>query len=100
MIIVFIVDLSGWTDTWKGWLRSWLKVPIGRIKPFDCSLCSTWWVGIIYLICVGKLTITWISAVAVISMLTPVIMNALLLVSDILQVIINNISKLCNKLNN
>ena len=99
LIIVFIVDISGWTETWKGWLRSWLKVSIGRVKPFDCSLCTTWWAGFIYLIIVGKFTLPWLAVVAAAAMLTPVIQDVIRLTIDILQTIINIFVKLCNKIN-
>ena len=32
-IIVFVVDLSGFTQTWKKWLGKWLGVQIGDVPP-------------------------------------------------------------------
>lgn len=97
IIVVFIVDLSGWTDTWKGWLHKWLRVPIGRARPFDCSLCTTWWAGCVYLLCVGKFTLPWLAAVSVFAMCTPVVLNMLLTIIDLLNILFNFISKLCKR---
>lgn len=63
LIVVYIVDLSGWTDTWKRWLGLWLGVKVGRVRPFDCSLCLTFWVGIVALVCAhsfGAGTLAWV----------------------------------------
>lgn len=54
LCIVFVTDVSGFTDTWKGWLHSWLGVKVGRVRPFDCSLCLTFWTGTIVLIATGE----------------------------------------------
>lgn len=99
IIVVFIVDISGFTDSWKGWLHKWLKVPIGRVRPFDCSLCSTWWAGIVYLICTGHITLPWVACVAVCAMLTPWIQDTLRTILDILTTITNKITELCNRNN-
>jgi hypothetical protein len=46
-VVVFIVDLSGWTDTWLGWLSKWTRkygLPaVKELRPFSCSQCMTWW---------------------------------------------------------
>lgn len=55
-IVVFVVNLSGWTDTWKGWLAHWLKVKVGRVRPFDCEVCMVWWSCIILLLVRGELS--------------------------------------------
>ena len=73
IITVFIVDLSGIIDTLKKLL--WKKfVKIGdyhnlSIKPFDCSLCSTFWICIIYLLCTGNFTLPYIAVTAILSLL-------------------------------
>lgn len=69
LIVCFIVDLSGFVDVFKEWLYYFLK---GRktpykeysFKPFDCSLCMTWWSGIVYLLFTGNLSVQNIFVVA------------------------------------
>lgn len=93
-IIVFIIDLSGVIEEMESGLAKWLKVKKARIpKPFSCSLCMTWWTGLIYLICVNSFTLGWIAYVAMLSYLTPVIYNALTLVFDILNKVISVIGR-------
>lgn len=57
--IVFVVDISGFTETWKGWLGKWLRVKVGRVRPFDCGLCSTFWTLTIWLLCTGQFSLTY-----------------------------------------
>ena len=61
LVTDWIVDLSGWTATWKGWLGRWLGVQVGSVRPFDCGLCASWWVGIIYLLCTHNISIPYIA---------------------------------------
>ena len=72
---VFVVDLSGWTETWTGWLRRWLRkeldgADIKDLRPFTCSLCMTWWLGLAWLLIRGQLTIQNVAYVAGVSFLT------------------------------
>lgn len=93
-IIVFIIDLSGVIEEMESGLAKWLKVKKARIpKPFSCSLCMTWWTGLIYLICVNSFTLGGVAYVAMLSYLTPVIYNALTFVFDIPNKVISVISR-------
>ena len=84
-IIVFIIDLSGVIDELEKMIAKWLKVPKVRIpKPFSCSLCSTWWIGIIYLIVMGQFTILMLGYVALLAYLTPVSYNFLIMIKEAL----------------
>ena len=51
LVTTYIVDLSGFTDSWRSALARRMRIPesnLRPIKPFDCSLCMTWWVCLIY----------------------------------------------------
>ena len=53
--IVFLVDQSGFINEFKSWLKKVLTKgkmsdPSYSLKPFDCSLCMTFWVSLIYLL--------------------------------------------------
>ena len=54
LIVVYVVDLSGWTDAWLGWLSRWLGHPVTSLKPFSCSTCMTWWTGLTIAIATGN----------------------------------------------
>lgn len=88
-LIVFIIDLSGFVNEMERIIGRWLKCTVRIPKPFSCSLCSSWWAGLIYLIIVGRFTILWIGYVALLAFLTPVIYNILQFLRDGLNRIIN-----------
>lgn len=77
-ICVYIIDLSGAIDELEDIIGKWLKCKIKIPKPFSCSLCSSWWLGLLYIIIMGKFTILNIAFVAFLSFLTPNIYNILI----------------------
>lgn len=77
-ICVYIIDLSGVIDELEDIIGKWLKCKIKIPKPFSCSLCSSWWLGLLYIIIMGKFTILNIAFVAFLSFLTPNIYNVLI----------------------
>lgn len=66
-VVVYIVDLSGFTQSWLGWLSKLLGGPVKSFRPFSCSLCMTWWVTLLYCIIRGELTIPLIAYCAALS---------------------------------
>lgn len=72
LLMVFIIDLSGFIDELETTLSKWLKGKARIPKPFSCSLCMSWWTNLIYLLCIGKLTLPYIAIVALFAFLTPV----------------------------
>lgn len=101
LIVVFIIDYSGFIDSLKFAISSLLtkgkiKTTEFRIKPFDCSLCMTFWVGLIYLLITGQFTLFGITIVCIFSALTDTLYNIILLIKDVITYIINKISdKIC-----
>ena len=93
MITVFIVDISGAIGSLKSGLK-WiftkgtLKSDDYRLKPIDCSLCMTFWIGIFYLLIVGHFTIPYFTFVCILSCFSGVIKSTILLVEDIFVKII------------
>lgn len=63
-VVVFIVDLSGWTQTWLGWLSAFTArfhyPPVRSLRPFSCSTCMVWWCGLGWAWWSGSLT--WLVA--------------------------------------
>lgn len=93
-IIVFVIDLSGFEDELEIMLAKWLNVSKVRIpKPFSCSLCTTWWIGLLWILCSHSFTLGWIAYVAVLAYLTPVIYNILTFIRDLLNKIIGLLCK-------
>jgi len=99
LIIVFIIDLSGVMNSIKIALSKWLtkgKVASTgfNIKPFDCSLCMTFWIGLIYLLITKSFTLPYIAVVAGLSFLTQSANDLLLLIKDLITKVINTIYKI------
>ena len=70
-ITIYIVDLSGFTESWRSALARLLKAKeLKPIRPFDCSLCMTWWVCIIYALCTGSLSLPVLAYIAALSFLS------------------------------
>lgn len=97
LIIVFIIDLSGAVESFKLFISKILTK--GRIqttnfdlRPFTCSLCSTWWIGLIYLLICHSFTIPYIALVTLLSYLTPLSSSILLLIKDLAIFLINKLN--------
>ena len=91
--VVMIVDISGFIDSVKIGLKRWLGIKGGvNLKPFDCSLCMTHWTGLIYLLFTG-FTLQSYALLLFISVLTPTIASAILLIREILDFIIAWVSQ-------
>lgn len=92
IIICFVVDCSGvMTDIRKFVAKQifkYTKVKVDytelKLKPIGCSLCSTWWCGLIYLLFVGKFTIPYIAFVAFLSLISSNISGFLFVTKDYL----------------
>ena len=99
-IIVFVVDLSGFVDEMvKRLYNKYIKVGdyhtlIPKLKPFTCSLCLSFWVGLIYLLITRQFTILMIGYVCLLAFLSPIIGDILVMIKDVINKIINLIYKL------
>lgn len=69
-LVVFVVDVSGFTDAWVGALSRWLGRTVREFKPFSCSLCMTWWTGIVYAVVTRNFTIPVLAYVALCAFLS------------------------------
>lgn len=81
-VIVWIVDLSGFTEAWKGWLGSWLGVKVGRVRPLDCSLCAVWWALLAWALVRGRFGIPAVALSACLAFTADVTAGLLRLVHD------------------
>lgn len=95
IIIVFIIDLSGVVDYIQPLVWKWLfpKLPYKEsvvIKPWFCSLCMTWWSGILYILITG---FTWklLLYVALLAYFTPVTKDLLIIIKELIIKLLNKI---------
>jgi len=82
LIVVFIVDTSGFTDSWLDALSRWLKHQVKSFKPFSCSLCMTWWSGIVYAIATGNFNLPILAYVALMAFLSLPISELLIFIRE------------------
>lgn len=87
LIIVYIIDISGAIeDLVEPILRKWFKNPMAKLKkPWSCSRCMTFWLGLLYLIVTWNITFPYIAYVCLLSMVTPFFNNLLCLVLETLN---------------
>ena len=89
VIVVIIVDISGFVDSIKAFVGKVLHINNVSLKPFDCSFCLNWWVSLGYLVITNQLSITAVMVALLLSTMTPIIKDAIYLVRDLLGKIIS-----------
>lgn len=90
LITIYIVDISGFTESWRSALAKILKVSaLKPLKPFDCSLCMTWWVCLIYALCVGQISLGTIAFSALLSHLSNPIGGFMIFIRECCNWVIN-----------
>lgn len=99
LIVVFIIDLSGFVDTMKSKISSLLtkgviKSPDYRIRPFDCSLCMTFWCGLIYLLITHQFTLFFIAFVCLLSITTTLTKDTYYTLHDLYIRLLKKIDKI------
>ena len=95
---VFLCDLSGISDHIKRTLGRWLGKDIKRLPPFDCSLCTAWWLQLGYLVGAGEFTIANLAAISLLSFAAYPIGQMLILIRETLLAVIRLIQKQIDKL--
>ena len=70
LVTIYIVDVSGFTQSWRSALAKALNVKTLRpLPPFDCAKCMTWWVCLIYSIITHTITLPVVAFCAFMSYL-------------------------------
>ena len=89
-ITIYIVDLSGFTEAWRSALIRLIKAKdLKPIRPFDCSLCMTWWVCIIYALCTGIFSLSVLAYIALLSFLSLPIGQLLIFIREGITFLLN-----------
>lgn len=87
LIIVYIIDISGAIEDLvePALAKIFHKSKVRLKKPWSCSRCMTFWLGLIYLLITWNITIPYIFYVCMLSMLTPFFNNVLCLLLEALN---------------
>lgn len=91
MITIYVVDLSGFTDTWLKFLSAYKGRKITELKPFSCSLCMVWWVCLAFLLMSAKLTLPLVAFSALLSFLSVPLGQILVLLREVILYIVNKL---------
>ena len=91
LITIYVVDLSGFTDTWLKFLSVYKGRKITELKPFSCSLCMVWWVCLTYLVTTSQLTLSLVAFTALLSFLSIPMGQILVLLREVMLYIINKL---------
>lgn len=95
-ICVAITDIAGFPEeikrlVWKWVFKDKREYRYFSAKPFDCSLCQTFWVGLIFIILSGAFTLENLALVLLSAVFTPIIKDVIILVKDIATKIMDTI---------
>lgn len=95
-LCVFVIDYSGFIGEVEALINRWLKSPINYHipKPFSCSLCATWWVGLIYLIVAGGFNFLGLLALGAVCTVTPEILSIIYFVKDLINKVFDALERL------
>ena len=92
LVTIYIVDISGFTESWRSALAGMLHISaLKPLPPFDCGKCMTWWVCLIYALCVGHLNLVTIAFSALLSHLSIPIGQVLIFIREWITWLINKL---------
>lgn len=92
LVIVYIVDISGFTESWRSGLARMLNIAHLRpLPPFDCGKCMAWWSCLLYALLIGEFNLFTVAFSAAMSLLSVPIGNALIFIRESMTWMINKI---------
>lgn len=99
-VIVFVVDLSGWTDTLlrlaSRFTARYGLPPVHSLRPLTCSLCTTWWTGIAFALIRGQFSLTVLAFIAALSFLSITLRELFIFIRETLTTGIAKLNKWLN----
>lgn len=94
IICVNIVDISGVVEHIEGLIARLLSLKKVRIHLIECSFCVSHWIGLLYLLVTGSLSLKTYCFVLILSFLTSVTKELLWTVRDFFIYIIRLVNRL------
>ena len=97
-IVVYVVGVSGFTQSWRGMLARLVHIQeyqMRPIKPFDCPTCMTWWVCLAWAVFRHDFQLWTVAESAALSLLAIPMQDFMLLLREglcaIFRIIINKL---------
>lgn len=97
-IVAFGIDVAGFMESVKAGLSRWLGLPVRSLKPFDCSLCSTWWCCLLWTLCTGRFSLEGVALSAACALLAGPIGQAEDTAVQVLEALVHAVRALVEKL--
>lgn len=100
VVAVYIVDVSGFTGSWRSAVARALGVKehsLRPLPPFDCGTCMTWWACVVYSACSGMFSHATVAFSALMACLAPVIAQLLVLVRELLLYLVDIVMKMIER---
>lgn len=94
LITIYIVDVSGFTQSWRGALAKALGMnepALRPLPPFDCGKCATWWATIIYALATGAFSLPIIGMCAMLSLLSVPIGQLMIFIREGLNALVGKL---------
>jgi len=90
LVTIYVVDVSGFTESWRNLVSSWLHITkMKPLPPFDCGTCMTWWACLIYPMITWDISLGTIAFAALMSLLANPIGQAMIFIREWITWIIN-----------
>lgn len=83
LVAIYVVDVSGFTDSWRDGLARLLHVRNLRpLPPFDCGTCMAWWTALAYGLIAGGDPVLILAESALLSLLALPIGQTMILIRE------------------
>ena len=83
-IICFIIDISGIIESIEWWLSKMLGGKVVIPKPFSCSLCMCFWMGLLWLAIQSNFTLFNVMIVCLMAALSEQITNMIIIIKNLI----------------
>lgn len=84
IIICFVIDISGIIESIEWYLGKWLGGKVIIPKPFSCSLCMCFWMGLLWLVVQSQFTLFNVMVVCLIAAFSEQITNAIIILKQLI----------------
>lgn len=84
-VTVYVVDLSGFTASWRSLLARLLHIKetsLRPLPPFDCGKCATFWMCLIYAAVQWRLSLVVVAYAALLSFLSVPIGQVMIFIRE------------------
>lgn len=96
VVVVYIVALSGWTESWLGWLSKFTArygyPPVHSLRPFSCAQCMTWWCCLAWILFRGSFTLPLVAYSAGLAFFSITVENVLIFLREALLWVLSKLN--------